>query len=144
MPHVICKYSEENFLQFCFHIYFSLIKFQCCGFKEKNQPEKIFNGINFCTNINQSKSLCDEKMKNDLQKNLVTIIVIHSILTGIGALACLMAICLTCTTNNKMQHTSFQSRYRQTSMCAIYIHIEDLSFVTFSSSFRHYSIYYKQ
>jgi uncharacterized membrane protein YuzA (DUF378 family) len=51
-------------------------------------------------------------MKNDLHKNLVTIIVIHAILTGIGALACIMAICLTCTTNNKTHHTTFQSRYR--------------------------------
>jgi hypothetical protein len=94
------------------HICFSLIKLECCGFKEKNQPEKIFDQIDFCKNLNQSKPLCDEKMKNDVHQNLVAIIIIHAILTGLGGLACIVAIHLACTASNKIQHATFQSRYR--------------------------------
>jgi hypothetical protein len=109
--HVICKYSEVK--TFRIHILFSLIKLQCCGFKEKNKPEKIFNEIDFCNDIDdQTKPLCDEKLKTSLHQNLVGIIIIHGILTGLGAIACIMAIHLTCSTNNAIRHTTFQSRYR--------------------------------
>ncbi len=51
-------------------------------------------------------------MKNDLHQNLISIITIYAILTGLGALACIVAIRLACATNNKTQHTTFQSRYQ--------------------------------
>ncbi|CAF1287423.1 unnamed protein product [Adineta steineri] len=89
-----------------------LVKLECCGFKETNKPKEIFNEIEFCNHMSQSKPLCDEKMKDNLHQNLVAIITIHAILTGLGALACIMAIHLTCATNNKTRHTTFQSRYR--------------------------------
>jgi hypothetical protein len=91
--------------------FYSLIKLECCGFKEKNQPEKIFDQMDFCKDLNQSKPLCNDKMKNDLHQNLVAIIIIHAILTGLGALACIVAIHLACATSHKTQHPTFQRRY---------------------------------
>lgn len=88
-----------------------MIKLQCCGFKERNEPEKIFNSIDFCNNITQTKPICDEKMKNDFYQNLISIITIFAILIGLGALACIIAIHLACTSSNKTRHATFQSRY---------------------------------
>ncbi|CAF0753675.1 unnamed protein product [Rotaria sordida] len=79
----------------------SLIKLQCCGFKEKNRPQKIFNQIDFCNIIDTSKPLCDEKMKNDLHQNLVPVIIIHAILTGLSTLVCIVATYLACVTSNE-------------------------------------------
>jgi len=114
---VICKYSK-NFIiiiifciKYSYIFFFSVIKLECCGFKEKNEPQKIFNQIDFCNNVNQTRSLCDEKLKNDFHQNLIAIIVIYTILTIFGALACILAIYLACTTSNTTQHATFQSRY---------------------------------
>ncbi|UJR26149.1 hypothetical protein I4U23_007493 [Adineta vaga] len=88
------------------------VKTQCCGFKERNEPKKIFQEIDFCKDQNQTKLLCDIKMKDDLHQNFVAIIVINAILIGLGALACIMALHLTCTANNMTRYPTFQSRYR--------------------------------
>jgi hypothetical protein len=99
------------FIEYVFRFCISLIKFQCCGFKEKNEPQKVFDPIDFCHDNNGSKPLCNEKMKDDLHRNLVAIIMILAILTGLGTLACIVAIHLACTTNNKTRHSTFSSRY---------------------------------
>ncbi|CAF2308854.1 unnamed protein product [Rotaria sp. Silwood2] len=85
----------------------SFIQMQCCGFKEKNRPKKIFNQIDFCNVIDRSKPLCDEKMKNDLHQNLVTVIIIHAILTGLSTLACIVAAYLACITSNETRYDTF-------------------------------------
>lgn len=64
---------------------------------------------------------------------------IITILTSLDALAyiyiCTLAIYLACTLSNKIRHATFQSRYHRISLCTIYIHRENPSFVTFPSSF---------
>ncbi|CAF0778859.1 unnamed protein product [Adineta ricciae] len=87
-------------------------KLKCCGFKQRNEPEKIFDDIEACRDRNQTKLLCEDKMKDDLNRNLVAVIVIHAILTGLGALACIMALHVACSANNMARYPNFQSRYR--------------------------------
>lgn len=77
--------------------------------------------------------LGDEKLKADLRRNPTAIIVIDAVVTGLGALACLMTVRLTCAADNRTRYATFSSPSRETSVSTNSMQLEGPSFVTFAA-----------